>query len=369
MSRIKQTTDNIVPVPKDTYKDSGVDTPEADAGLRRLARRIRGTWPQHSGLGKVQLDIGYFANVIDFCGTGLAICTDGVGSKALIAHKMGKYDTIGIDCVAMNVNDLICVGARPVSMVDYIAVERVDADMLDAIAVGLSTGANQSGISVAGGEIAQLRDIINGFDLVGMAVGRVDLDKIIVGRDVEEGDAVIGIESNGIHSNGLSLARRAFFELHDYGLSHKFEELDRDLGEELLRPTCIYVKEVLDLLEEIESVKALVHVTGDGFLNLTRGTARAGYVIDALPPVPPIFALIQRLADVADSEMFEIYNMGIGFCVVLADAQADRALSILRSHGRKAHRIGYAVADERQRVVLEKEELVGQGKRFFPMSQ
>ena len=160
----------------------------------------------------MQLPIGYFANVVDIGGIGLAMCTDGVGSKAIVAQMMGKYDTIGIDCVAMNVNDLLCVGARPVSMVDYIAVERADAAVLDGIAVGLAEGARQAGISISGGEIAQLRDVVRGFDLVGTAVGTVPLDRIIVGRDIAPGDRVIGIASSGIHSNGFSLARRVFFE-------------------------------------------------------------------------------------------------------------------------------------------------------------
>ena len=150
-----------------------------------------------------------------------------------------KYDTIGIDCVAMNVNDMICVGARPLSMVDYIAVERADAAMLDAIAAGLCEGARQAQISISGGETAQLKGIVTGFDLVGMAVGRVALDRIISGSDVTMGDVVIGVRSNGIHSNGLSLARRAFFELHDYRPEHQFDELGTSIAEELLRPTDI----------------------------------------------------------------------------------------------------------------------------------
>src|SRR5262245_15417160 len=192
-----------VSVIHDHYKDAGVDTDEADAGLRRLSQRIKSTWPA-SGLGAVKLDIGYFANVIDVGGQGIAITTDGIGSKAMIATMLRKYDTVGIDCVAMNVNDVICVGARPVSMVDYIAVERVEADMLDAISVGLCAGARLAGISISGGETAQLKDMIRGFDLAGTAIGHVALDRILVGADVRAGDAVIGVASSGIHSNGMS---------------------------------------------------------------------------------------------------------------------------------------------------------------------
>ncbi|MGH7046053.1 MAG: AIR synthase related protein, partial [Stellaceae bacterium] len=155
------------------YRKAGVDIAAAQAGLDKIIDRIRRTWPPAGAPGAVMLDIGYFANVIDIGGCGLAICTDGVGSKSVIAAMMNKYDTIGIDCVAMNVNDLICVGARPVSMVDYIAVETADAAMLEAIAIGLAAGARRAGISISGGEIAQLKGVVHGFDLVGMAVGLV----------------------------------------------------------------------------------------------------------------------------------------------------------------------------------------------------
>ena len=165
---------------KEAYRDSGVDTDEADAGLTNIVARVQRTWPRH-GQGRVALPIGYFANVIEMDGVGIALCTDGVGSKTIIADMMGKYDTIGIDCVAMNVNDMICVGAKPVSMVDYIALEKTDAAMLDAIGAGLCAGAEMSGISISGGETSQLKDIVQGFDLVGMAIGRVPLDRIVDG--------------------------------------------------------------------------------------------------------------------------------------------------------------------------------------------
>src|SRR5437763_4990617 len=220
----------------ETYRESGVDIAEADAGLNRIIARVQKAWPA-AGLGLLVLPIGYFANVVEMDGTGIALCTDGVGSKTIIATMMGKYDTIGVDCVAMNVNDMICVGAKPLSLVDYIAIDHADAAMLDAVGAGLCKGAEMAGISISGGETSQLKDIVNGFDLVGMAVGRVDLDKVLSGKGVTSGDVVIGVKSNGVHSNGLSLARKAFFEQHQYSISHKFEELGTTLGEELLRPT------------------------------------------------------------------------------------------------------------------------------------
>jgi phosphoribosylformylglycinamidine cyclo-ligase len=351
---------------QDRYSDAGVSTDEAHAGLERLTRRITATWPPAGANGAVQLDIGYFANVIDIGGVGIAITTDGIGSKAMIASMLGKYDTVGIDCVAMNVNDVICVGATPISMVDYIAVEKADADMLDAISIGLCAGAKIAGISISGGETAQLKGMVHGFDLAGTAVGQVALDRIMVGRDVADGDAVIGVESSGIHSNGMSLARRAFFELNRCKLSHRFEELGADLGTELLRPTHIYVREALELARRIGSLKALIHITSDGFLNLTRVKAEVGYVIDAVPPVPPVFPIIQRLAQVEDAEMFSVFNMGIGFCAVVGPQDAELAVSILGSEGKRAHRIGHAVADPQRRVRLSRQGLIGQGKHFRP---
>jgi len=351
-------------VRRETYKQAGVDTAEADAGLDRIVARVQGTWPQ-SGLGRVVLPIGYFANVIEMDGVGIAICTDGVGSKTIIADLMGKYDTIGIDCVAMNVNDMICVGAKPISMVDYIAVQRTDAAMLDAIAAGLCEGARMAQISISGGETAQLKDVIIGFDLVGMAVGRVDLDKVIDGRNVKEGDVVIGVRSNGVHSNGLTLARKALFADHHYAVDHKFDELDVTLGEELLRPTHIYVPETLEILAKVRGVKALANMTSDGLLNLTRVKADVGYVIDRLIAPQPIFNIIAQHANVEESEMFEVFNMGTGFCYVVDPADADLTLSILKKHGRVAQRIGYAVADRDRFVHIPERGLAGQHKKFW----
>jgi phosphoribosylformylglycinamidine cyclo-ligase len=351
------------------YKASGVDIAEAERGLRNIIDRIVATWPAGGpagGLGAVQLPIGYFANVIDVGGIGLALCTDGVGSKAVVAQLMGKYDTIGIDCIAMNVNDLLCVGARPLSMVDYIAVERADAAMLDGIAIGLAEGAAQAGISISGGEISQLPDMVRGFDLVGTAIGTVALDRIIVGRDLQPGDRVVGIASNGIHSNGFTLARRAFFEQGQVSVHHVFAELGHELGEELLRPTHIYVPEILEVIERIASVKALIHITGDGLLNLPRVDAEIGFVLDDLPPPPPIFGLIEAHSGVALAEMFEVYNMGVGFCVVVAEADVAATLAILAHHGRQASVIGHAVADPTKSVHLPQHNLVGRGKKFQP---
>jgi phosphoribosylformylglycinamidine cyclo-ligase len=324
---------------------------------------VQATWPAQ-GLGRVVLPIGYFANVIEMDGSGLALCTDGVGSKTMIADRMRKYDTIGIDCVAMNVNDMICVGARPLSMVDYIAIDHADAEMLDAVAVGLCEGARMAGISISGGETAQLKDIVTGFDLVGMAVGRVALDKVICGRDVREGDIVIGVRSDGIHSNGLSLARRALFDNGRFGVDHKFDDLDLTLGEELLRPTPIYVPEAMEILERVPGVKALINITSDGLLNLTRVHADVGFEIDNLIAPQPLFSLIQRYANVPDTQMYEVFNMGVGFCYVVDPDTAEPVLTILKAHGRQAQRIGHAVSDKDKTVRIPQRGLVGRHKTF-----
>lgn len=349
----------------DRYRQAGVDTAVAETGLARIVAAIKQTWPAAGQIGAIALDIGYFANVIDIGGgLGLALCTDGVGSKSIIADTLKKYDTIGIDCVAMNVNDVICVGARPLSMVDYIAVGEADADMLGAIAVGLAEGARQAGISISGGEISQLPDLVHGFDLVGMAVGLVPLDRIILGGDLAPGDAIIGIASSGIHSNGLTLARQAFFANGRFSIDRVFPELGVPLGEELLRPTLIYVREILDIIAEVPAVKALINITGDGLLNLPRVAATVGFEIDNLPAPAPIFGLIRRYGQVEEPNMYEVYNMGIGFCVLAADRDCERILAILERHRRPAQVIGHVVADDAKGVHLERQRLVGHGKRF-----
>ena len=328
-----------------SYQTSGVSGDKANDGLARLVSHIRSTWSLNDATVKV--DLGYFANVVDINGAGIAICTDGIGSKALVAQMLNKYDTVGIDCVAMNVNDLVCVGATPSTMVDYIAVEYADPEMLEAIGVGLAEGAKQSKISISGGEIAQLKDIIKGnlkgigFDLAGTAIGNVPLNKINIGKSVEPGDLIIGIASNGIHSNGLTLARHALFDLAEYDATSEIEELGGSVGRELLKPTYIYVNEALEILKRVDGVSALTHITGDGFLNLTRIQAKVGFVIDNLPKLPSIFSLIKNITRSDNMEMFSVFNMGIGFCIIIRPEHEVTVLDIIESYGKKCQRIGY----------------------------
>ena len=354
------------------YGSSGVDAHAVEAGLAGLVRHVRGTWPAgESGLGAIKVGLGYFASVLDFGGIGVAVCTDGIGTKALIAQLTGRYDTVGIDCVAMNVNDLVCVGAQPITLVDYIAVEHAEPAMLEALGAGLAEGARRAGVSIAGGEIAAMRDVIKGavpgagFDLAATAVGRVALDSVNTGAAVQPGDSIVGIASSGIHSNGLTLARRVFFESAGLTVADRAEGLGETVGEALLRPTHIYVREALDLLASEVPVHALCHITGDGFLNLTRIEAKVGMRLDALPAPPPVFSVLQRLGRIDDAEMYRVFNMGIGFCVIVPPEHEARVIEILGAHGKACQRIGRVVEDAEERVWIEQAGLVGRAGRGF----
>lgn len=354
-----------------TYSSVGVNTQSEELGLKLLTDQIKRTWPL-KGFGSVQLDIGGFANILDIgSGMGLAISADGVGSKVIIAEMMEKYDTVGIDCIAMNVNDILCVGAKPLSMVDYIAIERAEPNVVAQIAKGLTDGALQANISIPGGEIAQLPDLLKShkpglaFDLAGMAVGTVSLDKILVGKAIRPGDVLVGIASSGIHSNGLTMARTVLFEKGGFNIHSTFDELHCSLGEELLKPTYIYAREAVDLMDGGVPVRAFVHITSDGFLNLPRVEAfDVGFVIDRLLPIPPIFDLIQEHGGVSDAEMFVVYNMGVGFCVVVDPTGVDQVLSTVKRHGKDARVIGRVVHDPERAVYIEERGLKGVGKVF-----
>ena len=353
-----------------SYTTVGVNTQKEESGLRTLVHHLQETFATRpAGLGQVQLPFGFFANVIDIGGTGLAISTDGVGSKILIAQMMDKYDTVGIDCVAMNVNDVLCVGAEPLTMVDYIAVQAPNPRLLGELAKGLKAGALTAGITIPGGEIAQVRDIIKGarpgygFDLAGTAVGTVPLDKILVGRSIEPDDVMLGLRSSGVHSNGVTLARRL---LKKYRVTTHFNDLGRSLGEELLAPTRIYVREIVDVLKSDVDVKALIHITSDGFLNMLRVASNTGYVVHSLPEPHPIFKIIEREANVTIEEMYRVYNMGIGFCLVVSHRgdHVTRTREILKRHNVEGYEIGRAVAEPEKAIVIEPANLVGKDGRF-----
>jgi phosphoribosylformylglycinamidine cyclo-ligase len=347
------------------YKQSGVQTTEELSDFPRMLDVLRGTFKLREGKrGAPVLDFGYYANVLDLGNNlGLAISTDGVGTKILIAEAMRKYDTIGIDCIAMNVNDVICVGAEPIAMTDYVAVGNADGSVLSEIATGLRRGAELAGISIPGGELAQIGEIVKGIDLVGSCVGLVALDRVITGRDVQPGDAVIGFASSGVHSNGLTLARDVLIGERTARVFEHVPELGRTLGEELLEPTTIYVKLALQLLGEL-NVRALAHITSDGFLNLARVDAAVGFRIESLPETPPIFGMIKREGALSAADLFLVYNMGIGFCAIVPADEADRALQVARTEGIKAWHIGTCTDDPDRTVHIVPAGLRSEGGHF-----
>jgi len=324
----------------DAYAKAGVDQGAADSAVAGLVRALGAI-----ELGRPSRQVplpGHYASVIRIDErTGIALSTDGVGTKLLVAEQMERFDTVGIDCVAMNVNDVICVGAEPLAMLDYIAIERADPEVCEQIGVGLARGAELAGVEIPGGELAQLGDMVRGFDVAGACFGTVALDAIVDGSAVEPGDAVIGLPSSGIHSNGYTLARAA---LDGLPLDEDPDgRLGRPLGEMLLEPTEIYAKPVLELLRSAVDVRGLAHITSGGLRNLERLAAEVGYEIDDPLPVPPVFELIQERAGVPDEEMHEIFNMGCGFCCVVAADDADAAVETLRRHYPAAKRIGRTV--------------------------
>jgi phosphoribosylformylglycinamidine cyclo-ligase len=324
----------------DAYSKAGVDQGAADSAVEALVRALGSIDP---GRPTRQVPLpGHYASVIRLDErTGIALSTDGVGTKLLVAEQLGRFDTVGIDCVAMNVNDVICVGAEPLAMLDYIAVPSADPAICEQIGVGLARGAELAGIEIPGGELAQLGGLVSSVDLSGACFGTVALDSIVDGSAVRPGDPVIGLPSSGLHSNGFTLARAALEGLpidEDPG-----GRLGRTLGEALLEPTEIYVKPVLELLRSEIEVRGLAHITSGGLGNLLRLAADVGYEISEPLPVPPVFELIQERGDVPAEEMHEIFNMGCGFCAIVAAEDEAAALTLLREHYPEAKRVGGAV--------------------------
>ena len=320
------------------YASAGVETGQADRGVEALVEVLRGIDPGRSPLA-VPLP-GHYASVLRVApGLGIALATDSVGSKVIVAEQAGRFDTIGIDCVAMNVNDLICVGAEPLGLLDYIAVESADPELLGELARGLKVGAEAAGVEIPGGEVCQLPEVIRGhpspygFDLVGSAFGTVALDAIIDGSGCAPGDAVIGIPASGVHSNGLTLARRALLEQGGLTMDAAPEALGgASVADVLLEPTVIYVRAILELLRSEIPVHGLAHITGGGLVNLLRLGAGVGFEITEPLPIPPVYALIAALGEVSDAEMWEVFNMGCGFCVIVPADQAAATAALVAEH-------------------------------------
>ncbi len=301
-------------MPGITYKDSGVDIDKEDKAISALKKTIRYA---RKGFGAPLKS--EFTGLVDFGDYALTLCTDGVGTKLLVAHEMGRFDTIGIDCIAMNVNDTICQGAEPIAFVDYLALERADPELTAEIGKGLHKGAELSDITIIGGETATLGDLIKGFDLAGTVLGYVKKENIIDGSDLEIGDCIIGVPSSGVHSNGYTLVRKIIERSeHDYT-----DELDVGiLGDVLLEPTKIYTREVLSASKRYR-LKGMAHITGGGLRNIKRINPGFGYEIDDPIEPQPIFKFIQEEGRVTDTEMYQTFNMGMGFCIISSMSDAE----------------------------------------------
>ncbi|MFH1424648.1 MAG: phosphoribosylformylglycinamidine cyclo-ligase [archaeon] len=298
-----------------TYANAGVDRKQEDDSVGRITAMLSSTFENQPD--KVMASMGHYANLVDVGhGQAVVMCTDGVGSKMLVAEALGKFDTVGIDMVAMNVNDLICLGATPIAMVDYLAVEKHEPAVIEQLMRGICDGANQAGVAVIGGETATLPDMLKGYDLAGTALGIIDKDKVITGEHIKEGDVLIGLKSSGVHSNGLTLARKVL------------DMNDTAILAELLTPTKIYVKQILHLLNHVP-VKGLAHMTGGGLMNLKRLNKEIGFDVKNWPNPHLIFEKIQRGGNIPEDEMYKTFNMGIGFCVVVSESNVEPTLRLL----------------------------------------
>lgn len=328
-----------------TCARAGVDSRHVREIHEVLARRLESTFQTRRGkVGWPIFPLGHYAGLVDLGdGRVLSLHTDSVGTKVLIAQMMRKYDTIGIDCVAMCANDLICTGAEPISFLDYMAMAKPDRAIVEKVAVGLVKGAEEARMAIVGGETAIVPELLSengGFDLTGFAVGICKRKELVLGDQVVEGDCLVGVASSGIHSNGLSLARKVLFK--KYRLNDEPRELDRRLGEELLEPTRIYVRPVRELLKRTE-IHGLAHITGGGaFLKIERvlRSGKFGADLFDLPILPGIFRLIQRTGHISEREMFRTFNMGIGLVVICPESQVARTIRVLEKYGDRAFQIG-----------------------------
>lgn len=328
-----------------TYKSSGVDIKQADVFVRSIQGLMGATMnssvlKKHKAFGSLfALDIKKYKNPV------LVSSTDGVGTKLLIAKHVNKHDTVGIDLVAMNVNDVLCAGAKPLFFLDYIACGKVKPGLLKNVVKGISEGCQQADCSLIGGETAEMPGLyaFDEYDLAGFAVGIVDKNKIINGSTIETGDRLIGLASSGLHSNGYSLARKVF------SLSEQ-----KRLAKELLKPTRIYVKEVLKVIEKFK-IKGVAHITGGAFYEkLTKiiPQGKCALVYKGSWPVPNIFQLIAKKGKIQNKEMFTTFNMGIGLVLVVRPAQAEPVIKFLHKQGVKSWAIGSIINHKKEKIIL-----------------
>ena len=298
-----------------TYSEAGVDIDASKKATEALIAQIKNVGRKGDGEA-IKLENG-FAGLVKLGDGALAICTDGVGSKLLLAGELDSIHTVGIDCVAMNVNDLICVGSEPLSFVDYIALDKPDKDLMAKIGMGLAEGCRQANCTLSGGETAILPELVHGFDIAGTSVGYVKQKDIIDGTQISEGDVLIGLKSSGPHSNGYTLIRKLF-------------DGNAEVGKQLIEPTRIYVKEIMELIGQID-VHGIAHITGGGLDNISRINDNYQYVIDNPLPVLPVFDWLQEKGNIEDKEMYRTFNMGMGMMVIVGEKDAEKALSILGS--------------------------------------
>jgi phosphoribosylformylglycinamidine cyclo-ligase len=356
-----------------TYEQSGVSFDRKETFLGELLRWVKRTEKLPAASQRPLLPNGYYASVLDLgFPVGIAFTTDGVGSKILVAEQAGDFSGIGIDCVAMNVNDLLCVGALPVALVDYIAMQAPPPSVGAQIGKSLYEGAKQAGISIPGGELAQLPDMIRGLkpgegiDLAAAAIGTVAKEHLSNGQGIEPGDVLVGIASNGVHSNGFTLVREICFKRARLSTEERVPELGATVGEALLAPTAIYVPQFRRLAELGLRPRASMHITGGGYLNLLRAATRdVSFVIDTPPAIPPLFSWLQRLGAVTDEEMHRVFNLGVGMVLVVAPAKLGATLAALGKRGwPKATVIGRVERARGKSVRFPTRGLVGEGMAF-----
>ena len=327
-----------------TYKASGVDIRAGDEAVRRLAPLARRTY-RPEVLGDVGAFAGFFRVPSGYRDPVFVAATDGVGSKLRVAFLAGRHDTVGIDLVAMSVNDLLVHGAEPLIFLDYIGIGRLLPRVVAAIVRGIAAGCREAGCALIGGETAELPDFYapGEYDLAGFAVGVVERDALVDGRAVRAGDVVLGVASTGLHSNGFSLVRKLVFETLRHRIRDRLPTLGQRIGDALLTPTRIYVRPVLRLLRDGVPIHAMAHVTGGGLTgNLPRVLPRGcrALIRRGTWPVPPIFGLLQGAGRIAEGEMFRVFNMGIGFVLVVPPDAVPAARAALAAAGIPAWPIG-----------------------------
>ncbi|HEX2406192.1 MAG TPA: phosphoribosylformylglycinamidine cyclo-ligase [Nitrososphaeraceae archaeon] len=325
-----------------TYEKAGVNVSKIRSIQQNIGKMITKSY-SFQKIGKVILGFDHYSGLINIGNNVLALHTDGVGTKVLVAQKMRCFDTIGIDCIAMNVNDIICTGAEPFAFVDYIGLKKVNDELVKKIMKGLITGAKAARIAIVGGETSIVSELLADetediFDLSGTAVGITQNNRLILGNKIKIGDIILGLESSGLHSNGYTLARKI---LSKYSLDDIPEFITNPIGEELLIPTRIYVQPIMELIKDRKiTIHGLAHITGGSFTKLKRLNNRVRYNLSDLSPPHGIFKQIQKDGIIDLKEMYRTFNMGIGLCIILPKANVDKTISIIEKYNIKVRQIG-----------------------------